>query len=55
MNTHHHLYTSFYAPTPRDHIREWKDRLWNVHLEDMKAGVHDHLMFGEPRTRPGIG
>ena len=30
-----------------DHIREWKDRLWNVHLEDMKAGVHDHLMFGE--------
>ncbi|QDU59720.1 L-ribulose-5-phosphate 3-epimerase UlaE [Planctomycetes bacterium Pan216] len=24
-----------------------KDRLWNVHLEDMKEGVHDHLMFGE--------
>jgi L-ribulose-5-phosphate 3-epimerase len=23
------------------------DRLFNVHLEDMKAGVHDHLMFGE--------
>jgi len=29
------------------HIREWKDWLWNVHIEDMKAGVHDHLMFGE--------
>lgn len=23
------------------------DRLFNVHLEDMKAGVHDHLMFGD--------
>ena len=23
------------------------DRLFNVHVEDMKAGVHDHLMFGE--------
>lgn len=23
------------------------DRLFNVHVEDMKAGVHDHLMIGE--------
>jgi len=30
-----------------NHIRQWKDRLWNVHIEDMKRGVHDHLMFGE--------
>lgn len=30
-----------------EHIRQWKDWLWNVHVEDMKAGVHDHLMFGE--------
>jgi L-ribulose-5-phosphate 3-epimerase len=29
------------------HIRRWKDRLWNVHLEDMRRGVHEHLMFGE--------
>lgn len=29
------------------HIRDWRDRLWNVHIEDMKRGVHDHLMFGE--------
>jgi L-ribulose-5-phosphate 3-epimerase len=21
--------------------------LWNVHIEDMRTGVHDHLMFGE--------
>ncbi len=29
------------------HIRRWKDWLWNVHLDDMRPGVHDHLMFGE--------
>lgn len=29
-----------------DHIRRWKDWLWNVHIEDMRRGVHDHLMFG---------
>jgi len=30
-----------------DHIRKWQDRLFNVHIEDMKRGVHEHLMFGE--------
>ena len=29
------------------HLRRWRDRLWNVHIEDMRRGVHDHLMFGE--------
>jgi sugar phosphate isomerase/epimerase len=29
------------------HIQRWKDVLWNVHIEDMRRGVHDHLMFGE--------
>jgi L-ribulose-5-phosphate 3-epimerase len=29
------------------HILEWRDLLWNVHIEDMRRGVHDHLMFGE--------
>jgi sugar phosphate isomerase/epimerase len=28
-------------------IERWGDRLVNVHLEDMRAGVHEHLMFGE--------
>jgi sugar phosphate isomerase/epimerase len=28
-------------------LTDWKHVLWNVHIEDMKAGVHDHLMFGE--------
>jgi L-ribulose-5-phosphate 3-epimerase len=28
-------------------IRRWNDRLVNVHIEDMRSGVHDHLIFGE--------
>jgi len=30
-----------------DHLRRCPERLWNVHIEDMRQGVHDHLMFGE--------
>jgi L-ribulose-5-phosphate 3-epimerase len=30
-----------------DQIRHWGSRIVNVHLEDMRAGVHEHLMFGE--------
>jgi L-ribulose-5-phosphate 3-epimerase len=30
-----------------EHARRWRDVLWNVHVEDMRRGVHDHLMFGE--------
>ena len=29
------------------HIRRWQEWLWNIHIEDMKKGVHEHLMFGE--------
>jgi sugar phosphate isomerase/epimerase len=28
-------------------IRTWRDLLVNVHIEDMRAGVHEHLMLGE--------
>jgi sugar phosphate isomerase/epimerase len=28
-------------------LGRWAARLVNVHLEDMRAGVHEHLMFGE--------
>ena len=31
----------------RDHLTAWSSRLFNVHLEDMKRGVHEHLRFGE--------
>lgn len=30
-----------------EHIRRWRERLWNVHIEDMRRGVHEHLMFGD--------
>lgn len=30
-----------------DYVARYADRLVNVHLEDMRAGVHEHLMFGE--------
>jgi L-ribulose-5-phosphate 3-epimerase len=30
-----------------DHLRRWRHLLWNVHIEDMRRGVHDHLMFRE--------
>jgi sugar phosphate isomerase/epimerase len=30
-----------------DQIRRHGDRLANVHIEDSRAGVHEHLMFGE--------
>jgi sugar phosphate isomerase/epimerase len=34
-----------------DEIRRWCSRLVNVHLEDMRRGVHEHLMFGEGEIR----
>jgi sugar phosphate isomerase/epimerase len=30
-----------------DRLRKWRHLLANVHIEDMRRGVHDHLMFGE--------
>ena len=30
-----------------DMIRRWGERIVNVHIEDMRARVHDHLLFGE--------
>lgn len=30
-----------------EYIRRWASRLVNVHLEDMRPGRHEHLMFGE--------
>jgi sugar phosphate isomerase/epimerase len=30
-----------------DRIRQFAGRLFNVHLEDMRRGVHEHLPFGE--------
>ena len=30
-----------------DYIVRWGPRIVNVHVEDMRAGVHEHLMFGD--------
>src|SRR5262249_40986733 len=40
-----HLYCQDELPIA-DHLHRWRERLWNIHLEDMRRGVHDHLMFG---------
>jgi len=29
------------------YLRHWAPRLFNVHIEDMRKGVHEHLRFGE--------
>jgi sugar phosphate isomerase/epimerase len=29
------------------HLERWREWLWNIHIEDMRRGVHDHLPFGE--------
>jgi sugar phosphate isomerase/epimerase len=29
------------------HLERWQSVLWNLHIEDMHPGVHDHLFFGE--------
>jgi L-ribulose-5-phosphate 3-epimerase len=41
-----HLHCQGELPIP-DKIVRWSDRLANVHIEDMRAMVHEHLMFGE--------
>ncbi|QDT30067.1 L-ribulose-5-phosphate 3-epimerase UlaE [Gimesia panareensis] len=29
------------------HLLPWRERIFNIHIEDMQQGVHDHLRFGE--------
>lgn len=41
-----HLFCLSEVPIAQ-YIEKWADRIVNVHIEDMCAGVHEHLMFGE--------
>jgi len=41
-----HLHCQGETP-PADYIHRWAGRLVNVHIEDARRGVHEHLMFGE--------
>lgn len=35
------------AASPQQVIRERAGELWNVHLDDVRGGVHEHLQIGE--------
>ncbi|HYO26168.1 MAG TPA: sugar phosphate isomerase/epimerase family protein, partial [Lacipirellulaceae bacterium] len=41
-----HLHCAGEQPIPHI-IRQWRRRIVNVHIEDMRRGQHEHLMFGE--------
>jgi L-ribulose-5-phosphate 3-epimerase len=41
-----HLFCQGELPNPAK-IEQYADRLLNVHIEDMRPAVHEHLMFGE--------
>lgn len=41
-----HLHCQGEVPIARV-IERWASRLVNVHIEDMRVGVHEHLMFGQ--------
>ncbi len=41
-----HLHCQGEEPVTK-HVGAWYDLLLNVHIEDMRRGVHEHLMFGE--------
>ncbi len=30
-----------------DHVQQWAEQIVNVHIEDMRSGMHEHLMFDE--------
>ncbi|HBO43445.1 MAG TPA: sugar phosphate isomerase/epimerase [Planctomycetaceae bacterium] len=41
-----HLHCQGETPISQ-YVHLWASRLVNVHIEDMRAGTHEHLMFGE--------
>ncbi len=41
-----HLFCQGEVPVV-DFIGKWQERIVNIHIEDIKAGVHEHLMFGD--------
>jgi L-ribulose-5-phosphate 3-epimerase len=41
-----HLHCQGEEPIAK-HLRRWRHLLWNVHIEDMRRSIHEHLMFGE--------
>lgn len=29
------------------HLHRWRDRIWNIHVEGMRRGIHEHLQLDE--------
>lgn len=40
-----HLHCQGETPIPAV-IRHWRERIVNVHIEDMRTGIHEHLLLG---------
>jgi sugar phosphate isomerase/epimerase len=45
-----HLYCMGEVPISA-RLREWRAVVWNIHIEDMRRGVHEHLMFGQGKIQ----
>lgn len=41
-----HLFCQLEEPIPTK-LKAWKPFIWNIHLEDMRRGIHEHLAFGD--------
>ncbi|OWK46370.1 sugar phosphate isomerase/epimerase family protein [Fimbriiglobus ruber] len=41
-----HLVCNGELPVSR-HLERWSRLLWNIHIEDMRRGIHDHVLFGD--------
>jgi L-ribulose-5-phosphate 3-epimerase len=41
-----HLFCQHEEPIT-DRLKEWRGCIWNIHIEDMRRGIHEHLFFGE--------
>ncbi|MCB0074438.1 MAG: sugar phosphate isomerase/epimerase [Caldilineaceae bacterium] len=41
-----HLHCQQETPIP-SYIKRYADEIVNIHIEDMRVGIHEHLMFGE--------
>lgn len=41
-----HLFCQIEEPIAKK-LHEWRRWIWNVHIEDSRRGVHDHLFFGQ--------
>ena len=41
-----HLHCQGELPTT-PHLLKWRDKIWNIHVEGMRQGIHEHLQLDE--------